>query len=102
VFGVGVEQEDLARVEMMLNYEVGCFPIKYLGLPISWDKIMIKDLDFVPKKLVKKLANGSSMQASSGGKAILINSCLDNLATYAMSFFLLYEKAHAKNGLRES
>jgi hypothetical protein len=45
---------------------------------------------------VKKLANGCSIQASSGGKAILIDSCLDNLATYAMSFFLLYEQAHAK------
>jgi hypothetical protein len=96
VFGVGVEQVDLARVAMMLNCEVGSFPMKYLGLPISGDKIMVKDLDFVLEKLVKKLANGCSIQASSGGKAILIDSCLDNLATYAMSFFLLYEQAHAK------
>jgi hypothetical protein len=93
---VGVEQVDLARVVMMLNCELGSFPMKYLALPISGDKIMVKDLDFVPKKLVKKLANGCSVQASSGGKAILINSCLDNLATYAMSFFLLYEQADAK------
>jgi hypothetical protein len=70
--------------------------MKYLGLPISGDKIMVKDLDFVLEKLVKKLANGCSIQASSGGKAILIDSCLDNLATYAMTFFLLYEQAHNK------
>jgi hypothetical protein len=96
VFGVGVDQADLDRVARMLNCEIGSFPMKYLGLPISGDKIMVKDLDFVPEKLVKKLANGCSIQASSGGKAILIDSCLDNLATYAMSFFLLYEQAHAK------
>jgi hypothetical protein len=96
VFGVGIDQEDLVRAARMLNCEVGTFPMKYLGLPISGDKILVKDLDFVPEKLVKKLANGCSIQASSGGKAILIDSCMDNLATYAMSFFLLYEQAHAK------
>jgi hypothetical protein len=96
VFGVGVEQVDPVIVAMMLNCEIGFFPMKYLGLLISGDKIMVKDLDFVLEKLVKKLANGCSIQASSGGKAILIDSCLDNLATYAMSFFLLYEQAHAK------
>jgi hypothetical protein len=45
-------------------------------------------LDFVPEKLTKKLANGCSGQASSGGKAILIDSFLDNLATSAMFFSL--------------
>jgi hypothetical protein len=94
VFGVGVDQVD--RVARMLNCEIGSFPMKYLGLPISGDQIMVKHLYFVLEKLVKKLANGCSIQASSGGKAILIDSCLDNLATYAMSFFLLYEQAHAK------
>jgi hypothetical protein len=63
---------------------------------IIGDKIMVKDLDFVLEKLVKKLANGCSRQASFGDKAILIDSCLDNLATYAMSIFLLYEQDHAK------
>jgi hypothetical protein len=46
--------------------------------------------------IIKKMDNGFGIQASSGGKVVLINCCLDNLATYAMSFFLLYEGAHAK------
>jgi hypothetical protein len=53
-------------------------------------------LDFVPEKLTKKLANGCSRQSSSGGRAVLIDSYLDNLATYAMGFFLLSEGTHYK------
>jgi hypothetical protein len=93
---VGVEQSEMGRIAMMLNCKIGHFPFKYLGLPISWEKILVKDLDFVPEKLVKKLGSGCSSQTSSGGKAVLINSCLDNLATYAMSFYLLLENAHGK------
>jgi hypothetical protein len=52
-FSVGLEQIELASVAMLLNCEVGYFPIKYLGMPISWDKILVKDLDFVTEKLVE-------------------------------------------------
>jgi hypothetical protein len=53
VFGVGLEKIELASVAKLLNCEVRHFPIKYLGMPISWDKILVKDLDFVTEKLVE-------------------------------------------------
>jgi hypothetical protein len=58
------------------------------------DKILAKDLAFVPQRVDKKLGSGFNALASSGGRAVLINSCLDSIANYAMGFYLLDEGNH--------
>jgi hypothetical protein len=47
VFGVGVSVEEQGRIANLFNYSVGQFPIKYLGLPVSGDKLRVNDLAFV-------------------------------------------------------
>jgi hypothetical protein len=48
VSAVGLEVD---RVANMLNCHVRSFPMKYLGLPICPDKVLISDLMFLPQKL---------------------------------------------------
>jgi hypothetical protein len=60
------------------------------------DRILAKDLAFVPQKVDKKLGSGFNALASSGGRAVLINSCLDSIANYAMGFYLFDEGNHHK------
>jgi hypothetical protein len=55
VFTVGLEKEETDRVAQMLNCPVGAFPMKYLGLPISPEKILNHDFDFLGQKLEKRL-----------------------------------------------
>jgi hypothetical protein len=96
VFGVGLDPDQVRRVANIFNCNVGNFPMTYLGLPISMDRILAKDLAFVPQKVDKKLGSGFNALASSGGRAVLINSCLDSIANYAMGFYLLDEGNHHK------
>ena len=96
VFGVGFSQENLLAVARLFNCSVGEFPLKYLGLPVSCDKLLSKDLAFVPKKVDKRLEVGFNSMASSGARSILLNSCLDSIPSYAMGFYLLFEGNHYK------
>jgi hypothetical protein len=75
---------------------MGVFPLKYLGLPVSCNKLLTKDLTFVAQKIESRLENGFNALASSGARSILIDSCLDSIPTYAMGFFLLNEGVHVK------
>ena len=96
VMGVGISLEEQDRIANIFNCNVGSFPLKYLGLPVSHIKLSSNDLDFVPKKVEKRLENGFNAQASSGARSVIIDACLDSIPTYAMGFYLLYEGNHLK------
>jgi hypothetical protein len=68
VFRVGVDSDKIRRAANIFNCNVGKFPMTYLGLPISMDKILAKDLAFVPLKVDKKLGSGFNALASLGGE----------------------------------
>jgi hypothetical protein len=87
VFVVGVEEEEQIRVANLFNRKVGSFPTKYLGVPIVSRKLLASEFDFLNYKVVKRL--GMWQPVSIGGRLVLINSCLDNIASYVMGFYLL-------------
>jgi hypothetical protein len=51
ILGVGVDEEEFIRIANMFNCNMGVFPLKYLGLPVSCNKLLTKDLTFVAQKL---------------------------------------------------
>jgi hypothetical protein len=55
VFTVGLDDNETFRVAQMLKCPIGKFPMKYLGLPISPDKILKHELSFLAQKMEKKL-----------------------------------------------
>ena len=80
----------------MLNCPLGEFPMMYLGLPISPNKLLNADLDFLPQKLVKKLGFWKTCSLYYSSRAVLINSYLSSIPTYAMGLYLLPEGIHQK------
>jgi hypothetical protein len=52
VFGVCVGSDRVRRAANIFN--VGKFPMTYLSMPVSMDKISAKDLAFVPQRVDKK------------------------------------------------
>lgn len=93
VFTVGLEENETIRVAKMLNCPIGKFPMKYLGLPISPDKILKQDLMFLPHKMEKRLGNWAG-PLSYAGRVVHINSCLSSIPSYAMGFYQLPEGVH--------
>ena len=94
VLVLGVDQEEQERVANLLNCEVGSFPMQYLGIPVSNKKLLASDFEFWPTKIQKKL--GTWQPTSTGGRSVLIDSCLDNVPNHVMGLYILPEGIHHK------
>ena len=55
VLVLGVDQEEQERVAHLFNCQVGDFPMKYLGIPVSFKKLLMSDFEFWPNKIQKRL-----------------------------------------------
>jgi len=65
--------------------------MKYLGMPVSPFKISKAQLSYVTDKTRKKLSTWQCDYLTSGGKTILIDSCLSSIPMYTMGVYQLYE-----------
>jgi hypothetical protein len=71
----------------VFNCQIGLFPIKYLGVPVSPSRLRVTDWQKLELKHAKKLDVWQENFLSIGGRTILINSSISNIATYHMSVF---------------
>ena len=65
----------------------GDFPIKYLGIPLHFDKLRREDLQPLVDALLKRLAGWRGRLLSSAAKRELVQSCLSSIPVYLLSFF---------------
>ena len=73
----------------LFNCQVGKFPIRYLGVPVSPSKLHLVDWAPLIEKNNKKLDNWKGSSMSIAGRATLINSSLSSTFIYHMSMYLL-------------
>ena len=73
----------------LFNCQIGTFPLKYLGVPISPSRLHVKDWAMLEEKNEKKLAAWKGKALSIAGRTTLINSSLSNSSIYHMSMYLL-------------
>lgn len=93
---LGVSGEEEIRVANMMNCKVGVMPFTYLGLPMSLDKITMKDFCLIIQRVEKRMQPWKSGYLSYGGREIKINSSLSSAPMYAMGFYSLPEGFHSK------
>jgi len=91
VFAVGIEPNEKQQIAEIFGCKVGSFPITYLGLPVSDCKLSKEQLSFVGDKIKRRLELWKGDTLSSGGKAVLIESCLSSIPMYTMGVYILYE-----------
>ena len=96
VYVFGVDQEQKEHLANMLNWRIGDWPMKYLGLPLSGHKLGIQAFSSVVDKMRKRLDPWKGRTLSSGGRLVLTNSCLTSLPIYTMGFYLLPKTTHAE------
>jgi len=73
----------------IFNCQVGKFPIKYLGVPVSPSRLHVADWTQLVEKNEKKLASWKGSCLSIVGRTTLINSNLTSTFIYHMSMYLL-------------
>jgi hypothetical protein len=73
----------------IFNCQVGLFPIKYLGVPVSPNKLKVSDWLPLIEKRNKRLDVWKSGHLSIAGRSTLISASLTNAPIYHMSVYLL-------------
>jgi hypothetical protein len=68
--------------------------MKYLGIPISENRLGISSFMGISDKMRKRLDPWKGKHLSPGGKLILTNSSLISLPMYTMGFYLLPKGTH--------
>lgn len=86
-FSVLVRLETIRKCfEEIFTCKRGELPFRYLGLPIDRERLRNKDWKKTEDKFEKKLSCWQGRLLTSGGRLVLINSCLSNTPLY-MFFF---------------
>lgn len=87
VVGINVEQSFKNDAAIFLNCKGGELPFKYLGLPIGANPRRIGTWQPFIEAFEKKLSVWKKRHLSLGGRITFINSVLNNLPIYFLSFF---------------
>ena len=78
----------LQKYADLFGCQIGHFPMKYLGVPVTYSTLKNADLDFLDGKMIKKLDAWVAYAASSGARLTLLGSSLDGIPSFLMSMFL--------------
>lgn len=65
---------------------VGSIPIKYLGIPLHFEKLRREDIQPLVDKILRKIANWKGKLLSYAARIVLIKTCLASIPVYLLSF----------------
>jgi hypothetical protein len=66
---------------------VGAFLIKYLGVPLHYNKLRREDLQTLIEKIIKRIAGWRGKLLTQAGRLLLIKTCLASIPVYLLSLF---------------
>jgi len=89
VIMISQDGEKTLRYAEMFNCATGSWPIKYLGVPVSGNRIQISNWLPLVEKISRRLDGWKGGVLSLGGRLTLLNACLSNIPIYSMSMYLL-------------
>ena len=82
-----MEPDEFSPFAEILECSVGVFPIKYLGVPLHYDKLRREDVQPLVDKILKRMAGWRGKLLSYAGRILLIKTCLASIPVYLLSFF---------------
>jgi hypothetical protein len=84
---INVEVEECNTFLETFGCVLGSFPIKYLGIPLHYDKLKSEDLQPLIDSLLSRLAGWRGKLLSSAAKRELVRSVLASIPIYLLFFF---------------
>jgi hypothetical protein len=89
IFVINGDDDIAMQYANLFNCQIGSFPMMYLGVPVSPNRLHIADWRNLEEKLEKRLDSWKGSSLSVAGRITLINACLSNSPIYHMSMYLL-------------
>lgn len=87
LYPMNISEENAVELAQIFGCQVGHFPFKYLGLPLSYQKLRVRDWEFLIRKVESKLQSWKSRLLSLGGRLTLLNSAISSVPLYSLSTF---------------
>jgi len=87
IFCYGKAKEFEDEYIELFGCNTGEYPFRYLGIPMHHRKLQNIDWRRIEERFKKKLSCWKAKHLSYGGRLILINSVLNSLPMFMMSFF---------------
>jgi hypothetical protein len=86
---MNVSMVDAAAMASTLGCPISSFPQPYIGLPLSPTKLPASAFDPLVLSFDRRLSGWCTNLLSAGGRLVLCNAILNNLAMYYMCSYLL-------------
>ena len=83
----GMPKEVAGRVSTILATPRESLPIRYLGLPLSAGRVLVRDWQPMIEKVEQRLEGWKSCMLSWGGRLVLNKAVLSAIPTYFLSIF---------------
>ena len=83
---MNLDQTQIHEISHIFGCPVGSFPIKYLGVPLRFDKLKWEEVQPLVDKVLKKIGSWRGRLLSSAARVVLIKTCLASIPVYLLSF----------------
>jgi hypothetical protein len=80
------DEEERLRFASIFGCPVGDFPIKYLGIPLHYNKLRREDMQPLIDKIIKRIVGWRGKLLTQASRLILIKNYLASIPVYLMSF----------------
>jgi hypothetical protein len=84
---INLDPEEILEFKEIFDCLVGSFPIKYLGVPLHYEKLKREDLQPIIDKILKRIAGWRGKLLSQAARVLLVKACLASISVYLLSFF---------------
>jgi hypothetical protein len=84
---LNLTQSEGSQITTIIGCKIVSLPITYLGVPLHWHKLRIKDWDFLVNKVDLKLEHWKGKLLSIGGRLTLVKAVLSAIPIYWMVIF---------------
>jgi len=86
LIGVNVREDFMEMACNFLNCSKGCIPFNYLGLPVGANGRSVSTWEPLVESLNRRLNSWGHKYISFGGRIVLLNSVLNSIPTFYLSF----------------
>jgi hypothetical protein len=84
---INLYPEEILEFKEIFDCLLGSFPIKYLGVPLHYEKLKREDLQPIIDKILKRIAGWRGKLLSHAARVMLVKACLASIPVYLLSFF---------------
>jgi hypothetical protein len=79
--------EEVESFADIFSCPIGEFSVKYLGIPLHYNKLSREDLQPLVDKIIKRIAGYRGKLLTQVGRLVLIKACIASIPIYLLSFF---------------